>query len=254
MIYVIMPAYNEEKNLSSLIPNIDKALGDVKMEYKILVINDGSTDATGQVSAALSKRFPVEVLDHYVNKGIGAVFNTGLRYVIKYSEPEDVIVIIEADGTNDPSLIPSMVNNIMNCRYDVVIGSRYQRGGRYHHFPLRRLILSKGANVIFRILFPIKNVRDYTIFFRAYRAGILKRAFSLYGDRFINAKSFVCNAEVIVKLKPLGIKVKEIPMVYNYDLKVGKSKMKIKENLREYLYFLFSVWKLGTMSKGGTQS
>lgn len=243
MILIIMPAYNEEENLSSLIPKIDRTLKTAGLEYKVLVVNDGSKDRTEHVSRDLAKDYPVEVLNHSVNRGVGAAYDTGLRSASLRARPDDVIVLMEADSTNDPTPIPIMARKIFNNECDVVIGSRYQRKGGYYHFPLKRLILSKGANFLFKILFPIKNVRDYTIFFRAYSAAILQRAIGYYKDKFVNEKSFVCNAAILVRLKRFNARVEEIPMEYRYDLKKGISKMNVKNNLKEYMRFIFSTLK-----------
>lgn len=243
MMYIIMPAYNEEENLSGLIPKIDTTLKAAGLQYKVLVVNDGSKDRTEHVSLDLANRFPVEVLNHHVNKGVGAAYDTGLRNASLRAGPNDVVVLMEADSTNDPKPIPLMARMILSNKCDVVIGSRYQKKGGYYKFPLKRLILSKGANFIFRLLFPIKNVRDYTIFFRAYSGSILRRAIEYYKDGFVNEKSFVCNAAILVRLKRFNVRVEEIPMEYRYDLKKGASKMHIKNNLKEYMRFIFSTLK-----------
>ena len=250
MIFVIMPAYNEEENLGDLIPRIGRVLRGANLEYKILVVNDGSKDKTEHVLNDFAKNFPVEVLNHSVNKGVGAAYDTGLRNASSRAKENDVIVLMEADSTNDPSPIPLMAKKIFNDECDVVIGSRYHSKGGYYHFPLKRLILSKGANFVFRLLFPIKNVRDYTIFFRAYRAGILQKAFSFYGNEFITEKSFVCNAAILVRMKRFNIRVEELPLEYRYDLKKGRSKMNIGKNLGEYMHFIFKTLKEDLYNKG----
>lgn len=249
MIFVIVPAYNEEANLSALISKVAKVFIEANKDYKILIINDGSIDRTKNICTNLAKKYPIQILNHPVNMGIGAVFNTGLKSACNQSRDNDIILLLEGDGTNDPTLIPDMAKKISNENYDIIIGSRYQKGGGYHRFPLKRLILSKGANYIIRMLFPIKKVKDYTIFFRAYRAEMLQKGFRLYGEKFIEAKSFLCNAEILVKLRSLKPKVEEIPMVYRYDLRKGNSKMNIKVTFKEYLYFIFNILRRNLFRK-----
>ena len=237
-VFVVIPAYNEEQNLPSLLPHIARVVSAIGREVRIIVVNDGSRDNTRAVAENLAKTLTVLVISHPTNFGVGRVFLTGLRAASESARAEDVIVLMEADSTNDPELLPEMVRRIENGD-DVVIGSRYQRGGRYHKFPPKRLALSLAANAGVRVLFPIRGVRDYTIFYRAYRAAVLARGFAIFGDRLIETRTFVCNAELLVKLNHVWpLRVSEVPLVYRYDLKKGKSKMPIKKTFREYLSFV----------------
>jgi dolichol-phosphate mannosyltransferase len=121
---------------------------------------------------------------------------------------------------------------------DVVIASRYAPGGAYRNFPFKRLVLSLGANWLLRLACPIPNVRDFTIFFRAYRAGPMKRALEAYGDRFTSSGGFACNAEMLLRLRPFIREAREAPLVYDYSLRRGKSSMRVGSNLRSYLSLL----------------
>ncbi len=254
-VLVVVPAYNEEGNLPSLLPAIHDALArSTDATLDIIVVNDGSRDRTLEVAEGLGKSLPVRVISHPTNLGVARVFMTGLREATASAADDDVIVLMEADSTNDPELLPEMVRRIGEG-YDVAIGSRYEAGGRYHRFPLKRTALSLGANALVRWLFPIPGARDYTIFYRAYRAGALKMGFERFGDRLIETRTFVCNAELLIKLhsaRPL--RVSEVPLVYRYDLKKGRSKMPVMRTLREYMSFVLrSWWTLGrARHKGGT--
>ena len=237
MVYMIIPAFNEEKGLESLIPALGEILGKMKEEFTILVINDGSGDGTREVSRSFVDRYPVRVVNHMENQGVGAVFRTGIQEVCNTAVKGDVVIITEADGTCDPLLIPDMVAKIRGG-FDVVIASRYRRGGGFRGFPLKRLILSYGANYLMRILFPIPCARDYTIFYRGYRAEVLRSVLNRYKEKFIEYSTFVANAEILIKLKHFGIKVAEIPLVYRYNLKHGQSKLRVINNLTEYASFI----------------
>lgn len=237
MIYTIIPAFNEEESLPSLIPALGEVFLKIREDFTLLVVNDGSRDRTGDVSRSFAGRYPVEVVTHDVNRGVGSVFRTGIQEVCKTAADGDVVIIIEADRTCDPLLIPQMVSRIRDG-FDVVIASRYRRGGGYAGFPLKRLIFSYAANYLFRLLFPIPGTRDYTIFYRGYRAATLREALDQYRERFIECSTFVANAEMLIKLRRFGIRVAEIPMVYCYDLKQGKSKLPVKATLLEYASFI----------------
>jgi dolichol-phosphate mannosyltransferase len=237
MIYTIIPAFNEARNLVKLIPALGEIYAKSGEDFILLVVNDGSRDDTTNISFSFAKRYPIEVVTHDVNRGVGWAFRTGIQKVCKSAAAEDVVIIIEADGTCDPVLIPRMVT-LVREGFDVVIASRYQPGGGYTGFPLARLVYSYSANCLFRILFPIPETRDYTIFYRGYRTEILRRALDRYGDRFIECRTFAANAEILVKLRRLGIRVAEIPMVYAYDLKQGKSNLPVKATILEYAFFI----------------
>ncbi|MGH7828678.1 MAG: glycosyltransferase [Candidatus Binatia bacterium] len=237
MIYVIVPAFNEAENLQSLIPALAESCKATSEEYGIWIINDGSRDTTGQIAGFLATRYPVRVFHHETNLGVGAVFRTAIHAVCKIARENDVMIVIEGDNSCDPRLIPGMVAKIRDGA-DVVIASRHSGGGGYRGFPLKRLILSYGANFLLRLLFPISGARDFTIFYRGYCARTLQAAVREYREKFIECGSFVANAEILVKLRALGITVSEIPLLYRYDLKKGKSKLPVAATLNEYVSFI----------------
>jgi dolichol-phosphate mannosyltransferase len=235
MMRIIIPAYNEAKNVPAVVQEISQALG--QMPYEIILVNDGSTDTTAAIAEELKLRFPIVVLSHPSNRGVAEVFRTGLTHTVEKSQAEDIIVIMEGDGTSDPQLLPELAQRIQDGA-DLVIASRYQPGGAYKHFPLKRLLLSRGANLVFRLLFPIKNVKDYSIFYRAYRAQCLKLAMAHYHQQFITVQTFFANIEILFHLQPFVKRIEEVPLVYDYGKKQGKSSMKIGKNLRSYLLFI----------------
>lgn len=235
MIWIIIPAYNEGRNLPGVMHDIVGALGNTP--YRAFIINDGSRDDTLSVAHALAKDFPIEVLNHAVNRGVAEVFRTGITRAASLAQPDEPIIIMEGDGTSDPSLILPMARRI-KAGTDLVIASRYCAGGRYQGFPLKRLILSKGANIVFRVLFPVQKVRDYSIFYRAYRAGCLQDALAHFGQKFITVQTFFANIEILLHLVPYLTRVEEIPLIYDYGKKQGKSGMKVWKNLRSYLSFI----------------
>ncbi len=235
MIRIIIPAYNEERSLPSLLQDIAQVLQ--KEPYDIAIINDGSQDNTLKVARRLSQQYPVTVVDHPVNRGVAEAFRTGITHMASKASPNDVVVIMEGDGTSSPAVLLEMARRIKSGA-DIVIASRYETGGRYQKFPFKRLILSQGANLVFQLLFPVEGVKDYSIFYRAYRAEILQRALARYGEKFITVQTFFANIEILLNLRPFIQKVEEVPLVYDYGKKRSKSGMKIWKNLRSYLSFI----------------
>lgn len=235
MIYLIIPAYNEAKNLPSLIAGIARIL--TTGSYQAVIINDGSADTTLAVAQELAKTYPITVVDHGRNRGVAEAFRSGITHVTGQAEAADVAVIMEGDGTSSAELLPELSRKIAGGA-DLVIASRYQPGGRYKNFPMKRLVLSRGANIVFQLLFPIRHVRDYSIFYRAYRVGILQEALRRHGNQLITVQTFFANIELLLRVAPLCRRIEEIPLVYDYGKKQGKSGMKIGKNLRSYISFI----------------
>ncbi|MBI5245173.1 MAG: glycosyltransferase [Elusimicrobia bacterium] len=239
LVRIVVAAYNEAKNLPRLCERIRAAL---RREYRLFVVNDGSRDETREVLKGLAERHPIRVLEHEENRGIAAVFLTGLRAALEGAGPDDPVVIMEGDGTSDPGALRRMLAELTgDC--DVVIASRYAPGGAYRNFPPKRLLMSRAANALLRLVCRMPGVRDYTIFYRAYRAGPLKEALAEFGDRFTSAGGFACNAEMLLRLGGRIRQAREVPFVYDYGFKKGRSSMRIKDNLFSYL-LLFKIFFL----------
>ncbi len=233
MIYIVLPAYNEEKDLGTLLERVQNAMESQGLAYRVLVVNDGSQDGTLALAAEHAQKMPLEILDHGVNKGLGQALLTGLRRGDELARAEDIIVTMDADNTHDPALIGQMAAKIAQGN-DVVIASRYEKGGQEIGLSYVRHILSGGASFLLRLFFPIAGARDYTCGYRAYRGEMLRRGFASYGDRLVEERGFTCMAEVLIKMKKLGAKVGEVPLVLRYDFKSGPSKMKFVRTIVRY--------------------
>lgn len=241
MISVILLAYNEEASLPLLIPELESTLSAIPGPHRFIIVDDGSRDRTAEIAAGLAKDYPVILASHPVNMGVAKAFDTGLRLALRDAAPEDLIFTLEGDRTNDPACIPEMVR-LLRAGRDIVCASRYHPGGSYIGFPLKRRILSVGANFLARVIFRVPGVKDYTIFYRGYRAAVLKRALEAYGERFIECRGFASNAEILVKTAKAGpLNCAEVAMIYRYDLKRGVSNMKVAKNLVEYLKLFLNV-------------
>jgi len=240
MVFLVAPAYNEKENLRVLIPEIDSVMRGAGLDYRLIVADDGSTDGSGEILSGLSGRFPLKILLHRGHQGVGAMFAAGFREALKPASADDVIVVLEADWTNDPSCIPIMCGMITGGKCDIVIASRYQKGSAGVGVPWLRRVLSACANLILRLRFPIGRVKDYTMFFRAYRAGMIRGAFDLYGSRFIDSRTFLCSTAMLVRLRPFHPRIEEIPHVYRCDRRCGRSKMTFFATIADFFIFLFT--------------
>ena len=235
MIIFVLPAYNEEKNIGALIEKIDTTMKEISYDFRIILVNDGSKDRTLGVAKLYSG--PITIINHEINRGLHKTIFDGLKEASKLCQCNDIVVTMDADNTHDPSHTKEMVEKIKSgC--DVVVASRYEKGGKEIGLSFKRKILSKAINTILGIVFPIKGIKDYTCGFRAYNCDILKQALEFYGENLIESKTFVCMAEILIKLRKLNIKGDEVPLILRYDRKIGASKMQLKKTIVDYLYII----------------
>ena len=239
----MLPAYNEEASLALLLDRL-AAFGKAYTAepYQVIVVNDGSKDATPDIVADYACRMPVRLINHDGNKGLGTAMKTGLTAAAMLAGPADAVVTMDADNTHDPSLIPAMRAKL-NEGSDLVIASRYQPGGQEIGLSLPRHIFSKGASTLLRLFFPIPGARDYTCGYRMYSGDLMRRAVGRYGDALVEEKGFTCMAEILIKMSRLGARVSETPLILRYDLKAGASKMKVGATIRRYFVLIAHNWR-----------
>lgn len=243
MVYFLLPVYNEEANILPLLAEIRRFMQG--KPYTIVAVNDGSLDTSLELLTRVSGR-DLLIETYPLNMNVGAVFSTGLDCILRESgSNDDIAVIMEADQTSSIETIPALLRQIEQSGRDIVIASRYQKGGGYKNFPFTRSIFSFSANKIMRFFFPIAGVRDYTIFFRAYRVGILRKAAAYFGKfGLIQSKGFVANAELLVKLSLLTKRISEEPFIYNYAKKKGQSKISVVRTINEYFVLVMYLKRI----------
>jgi len=229
--YIIIPAYNEGPNLGAVLQGLRELAS--TMALAVIVVNDGSRDNTLEEAERFRDLIDLDIVTHPVNQGVPKTFHDGLVAAAARAEPADCIFIVEGDGTSDLALLPEMARRIYGGD-DVVIASRYVRGGGYVNFPLQRVWGSTLVNIVLSTFFHIRGITDYTIFYRAYRADAVQRALQHYGPNFVTTKSFAANFEILLRVLPFSTRFSEVPLVYDYGLKKSQSKMNPLKTLREY--------------------
>lgn len=241
---VVLPCYNEEKDIASLVEkwmNIYVDFQNKGYELAVYCINDCSKDNTKAVIEGLCEKYPNKLflINHEVNKGLGGVLDTGFNMFNKMGAKGDVFILMDGDDTHDPIYSLNMLDKIENC--DCVIASRYCNESSTKGVPPVRLFMSFGARMYYTMMLQVENVKDYTCGYRMYSYDIVQKAIATYGEKFVEKRSFACMMEVLYKLSKVGARFSEIPFELRYDLKEGESKMKIAKTVKDSLITAFSL-------------
>ena len=241
MLYIVLPAFNEENNINSLLKKMVQIMkrSIINHDYTIVVVNDGSKDKTRKIvesfysSESLKKNnsYKLFIISHKFNKGLAESLKTGLLFCLDRGSKGDIVITMDSDNTHSPELIISLLKKISDGN-DIVIASRYKKGSKTIGIPFHRRLLSSAGSIIFRALFPIQQIKDYTSGYRAYRLEVLNKAFENIPN-FISESGFSCMVDILLKLqrKYKRIIITEVPMILRYDLKKGRSKMNISKTI-----------------------
>jgi len=240
MIVIVLPAYNEVDSIGGLLQGFCEAFEEERWDWRIILVDDGSSDGTGEAARSFQHKINLEIITHPRNRGLSESLKTGLIRAVKSSSNKDSIVTMDSDGSHLPGLLFRMVR-LLKEGHDVVIASRYRNGSRIRGVSLFRRFLSTGAAVLCKTTFPIRGVRDYTCGYRAYRATLIKKAFTDYGIELISEPGFSCMVELLLKLNKYDPIITEVPFILRYDLKLSESKMDIKATIQQTLWLLLKT-------------
>ncbi|HZM95112.1 MAG TPA: polyprenol monophosphomannose synthase [Vicinamibacterales bacterium] len=210
---VIVPTYNERENLPKLIQQL-LAIG----KLRVLIVDDGSPDGTGALADDLAARSNgrVSVLHRTGRRGLGRAYLDGIQEAL--ATDADVICQMDADLSHRPEDLVAMLAAAEQS--DVVIGSRYIPGGRIVNWPLRRRILSAGANRYIRLICSLA-VRDCTSGFRCWRRETLA---GLPLAR-INAEGYAFLVQLLWEAVRAGCAISEVPITF-VERESGASKLR----------------------------
>jgi len=215
---VIVPTYNERENLEQLVG----MLLELPVQISVVVVDDNSPDGTGELADRLAAEHAgrVHVIHRAGKLGLGTAYLTGFERAIDLGAER--VMTMDADFSHHPRYIPAMVEK-SKVGADLVIGSRYVDGGGAPDFPLRRRILSGGANAFARTLLGLR-AKDATAGFRCYRRHVLE---TLPLDTiFSSGYSFL--VEMLFMVQQAGFSVAEVPIIF-LDRTRGASKISRQE-------------------------
>lgn len=211
-VLVIMPTFNEAGN-------IERATRDLfthNPSVDLLIVDDNSPDGTGALADKLALgRKNISVLHRKGKDGLGAAYIAGFKYAIEAGY--DFIVEMDADGSHRSEDLPKL---LAVCETnDLVIGSRYVRGGKTQNWPLHRQWLSRGGNLYAKLMLGSK-LNDMTAGFRVFRVSFLK---SMDLDS-INARGYSFQIEMAYRTIRSGASAVEVPITF-VEREIGESKM-----------------------------
>ncbi|WP_116050463.1 polyprenol monophosphomannose synthase [Amycolatopsis palatopharyngis] len=211
-VLVVIPTYNERDNL----PEILRRLHEANPSVHALVVDDGSPDGTGVLAddlAVADER--VHVMHRSEKAGLGAAYVAGFRWGLERDYA--TLVEMDADGSHAPEDLPRILDALGDA--DLVLGSRYVPGGSVVNWPLRRQLLSRGANLYSRIALGT-HINDITAGYRAYRREVLEK---LPLDE-IASRGYCFQIDLAWRTVRAGFTVVEVPITFT-EREIGESKM-----------------------------
>ena len=239
-LYILLPAYNEGENLPHLFNEILSFGQNFPLKIKTVLIDDGSDDNTYDVAGDYTDKLDIEIIQHEKNQGLGGALRSGLFYISKVIDDDDILVIMDADNSHSPEYIEPLHKKLKEG-FDVVIASRFVPGGVTFGVPFYRRVITRLASFTFRIFFPGSKVLDFTCGYRAYSGSCILKFINKYGDEIITDDSFSSMAEICLKILAIGGKISEVPFELHYENKKGKSKMPFTRTVINILKLILKI-------------
>ncbi|WP_084283996.1 polyprenol monophosphomannose synthase [Solirubrobacter soli] len=216
--WIVIPTYNEIENLPKvlgrLLTELRRAVG--LANFSILVVDDGSPDGTGELADELASDYPeVQVLHRTAKNGLGRAYLAGFRIALDHGATH--VIQMDADLSHAPEDVPNLLAVAEDA--DLVLGSRYVRGGATPDWGLQRKILSRGGSFYARNLLGLP-VRDLTGGFKCWS----RKTLQSLGLEQVSSEGYVFQIEMTYRAVRGGARVAEMPIVFN-DRTFGESKM-----------------------------
>ena len=213
---VCLPTYNERENLEPLVRRLGAVLAGIDVDARVLVIDDASTDRTGEIAASLARELPwLGVLHRPGKDGLGPAYLAGFRRAL--ADGADAVMEIDCDFSHDPADVPRLVAAL--DRADVVIGSRYVPGGGIRDWGRVRRALSRFGSYYARAVLGV-GVADLTSGFKCFRRAVLERI----DLDAIDSRGYAFQVETTYRALRAGFRVAEVPIVFT-ERASGRSKM-----------------------------
>ena len=210
---IILPTYNEIESLETVLGRIRQSVP----QADVIIVDDSSPDGTGRLADRLAATDPgLTVLHRPAKDGLGRAYLAGFAYALERSYR--YVVEIDADGSHDPADLSAMLE-LAATGADLVIGSRWVRGGSVRNWPWIRLVVSRAGNAYSRVMLR-SGIHDITAGFRVYRTQAL-RTLDLSA---VSSQGYCFQVELAWRLERAGKRVVEHPIVF-IERTAGRSKM-----------------------------
>ena len=217
--WLFLPTYNEAENLEAIVRATTEQLERaVPGDWRLLVVDDGSPDGTGEIADRLAAELTgVEVLHRRGKGGLGPAYLAGFEYAL--TRGAELVIVMDADFSHDPHHLPALIAAAEHS--DLVLGSRYVPGGRIENWPPLRRVLSRCGSIYARAILGVR-VRDLTAGYRCVRRRVLEAV----EPSTLRAQGYVFNIELTYRAVVAGFKVTEVPITFR-DRTAGDSKMSL---------------------------
>ena len=213
---IIMPTFNEADGISIM---LNKLLETVSSTVDILVVDDSSPDGTSDVVANFVADYPnIKLMTKNEDKGFAKAYISGFKYALENGYK--YVIQMDADGSHQPKFLPYMM--ALTGQYNYIIGSRWTTGGSVVNWPFRRLLLSKGGNLYFRIMLGAR-IKDATGGFKIISTELLKKM----NVSTIESQGYSFQIELLLRALDAGADVTEYPIEF-IERENGVSKMSKK--------------------------
>jgi dolichol-phosphate mannosyltransferase len=213
---VCLPTYEERDNLEPMVRALGEVFERTGLDGRVLVIDDASPDGTGELADRLAAELDyVDVLHRAHKQGLGPAYLAGFQHALDAGA--DLVMEMDCDFSHDPEDVPRLV--AATAEADVVLGSRYVRGGGTRDWGLVRRAISRGGSLYAQLVLGVP-VRDLTGGFKAYRRPVVEELLR----RPISSRGYAFQIETTYRALRAGYRVVEVPIVFS-DREVGGSKM-----------------------------
>ncbi len=232
-ISIIIPTYNESKNILQVLKSIAENLPK-RILTEAIIVDDNSPDGTGKIvedyinTVKKIANYTIDVIHRKAKSGLSSAILKGIQHA-----KGDTIIVMDSDFSHPPKIIPRLLDALKKYQCDIVVASRYVKGGNVSGWPLKRKLLSKVATLVAKKGLGVRITDPMSGFF-AFRRQIIK------GLKF-DAIGYKMLLEILVKTK--GVSVKEIPYTFT-DRKFGSSKVTITTAL-EYARSVRKLYRYG---------
>ena len=230
---VILPTYNEKRNLPILIYLLNKTFTANKLDWEVIIVDDNSPDGTQEIAKKLIDIFGpehIQLRPRAGKLGLGTAYVHGLQFVTG-----NFVIIMDADFSHHPEAIPEFIAKQKSQDYDIVTGTRYAGDGGVYGWDFKRKLISRGANFLASVVLR-PHVSDLTGSFRLYKTEVLRKIIDV-----TQSKGYVFQMEMMVRAKAMGFTVGEVPISF-VDRLYGESKL----GGDEIVQYAKGVWTLFT--------